>query len=121
MNQRRIEQKNSVFSVRFLFRSTWAAAVLIVPVSLLVARASIPNAVSEALLIGSVLFVFLRFGLLSLIAFMFASQVSNVFPLTAWDKGIGLTGLALLLMMVLYAFHTSLGGQPVFGRASLED
>ena len=30
-------------------------------------------------------------------------------------------GLALLLAFALYAFHTSLGGQPLFGRASLED
>jgi hypothetical protein len=29
--------------------------------------------------------------------------------------------LSLLLAFVLYAFHTSLGGQPMFGHASLED
>jgi hypothetical protein len=29
--------------------------------------------------------------------------------------------LALLLAMALYAFRASLGGQPLFGRASLED
>jgi hypothetical protein len=28
---------------------------------------------------------------------------------------------ALLLSFALNAFHTSLGGQPLFGRASLED
>ena len=41
--------------------------------------------------------------------------------LSAWYSWMGLTGLALLLAFALYAFHTSLGGQPLFGRASLED
>jgi hypothetical protein len=49
----------------------------------------------------------------------------QAFPITtqlsAWYSWIGLTGLALLLVFALYAFHTSLGGQPMFGRASLED
>jgi hypothetical protein len=27
----------------------------------------------------------------------------------------------LLFALAFYAFHTSLGGQPMFGRASLED
>jgi hypothetical protein len=48
-----------------------------------------------------------------------------IFPITtdlsAWYFGIGLTGLVLLLAFALYASHTSLGGQPLFGRASLED
>jgi hypothetical protein len=41
--------------------------------------------------------------------------------LPAWCSGIALAGLALMLALALYAFHTSLGGQPMFGRASLED
>jgi len=41
--------------------------------------------------------------------------------LSAWYSGTGLTGLALLVAFALYAFHTSLGGQPLFGRASLEE
>ena len=41
--------------------------------------------------------------------------------LSARYSWMGLTGLALLLALAPYAFHTSLGGQPLFGRASLED
>ena len=48
----------------------------------------------------------------------------DVLPITpqlsAWYSWIGLTGLALLFAFALYAFHTSLGGQPMFGRATLE-
>jgi serine/threonine protein kinase len=111
-----------IFILRFLFRSTWAAvAVSIVALSLLVAMSSIPDAVAIALIAGAIFFLFLRFGLLSLIAGCFVALVYSAFPLTAWNTGVGLTGLALLLAFALYAFHTSLGGQPIFGRASLED
>ena len=41
--------------------------------------------------------------------------------LSAWYSGIGLGGVLALLAFAFYAFHTSLGGQPMFGRASLED
>jgi serine/threonine-protein kinase len=111
-----------IFILRVLLRSTWAAAaVAIVPLSIMTAMSSITDAVGVPLLLGAVLFVFLRFGLLSLIAFILFTVVSDAFPLTAWDSGIGLMGLALMLALTLYAFHTSLGGQPLFGRASLED
>jgi hypothetical protein len=53
------------------------------------------------------------------------SNVYGGFPITtnlsAWYSGIGLVGLGLMLGLAVYAFHTSLGGQPLFGRASLED
>ena len=71
------------------------------------------------------LFIILRFGLLGLIADHLFYNLLSLFPITtqmsAWYFGIGLTGLVILLAMALYAFHTSLGGQPLFGRASLED
>ena len=111
-----------IFMLRVLFRSTWAAvAVLIVVLSLVTAMSSIPDAISVALLLGSVFFVFLRFGLLSLIALCLFMVVTDTFQPAAWDSTIGLTGLALMFALTLYAFHTSLGGQPLFGRASLED
>jgi serine/threonine protein kinase len=65
-----------------------------------------------------------RFGLLVFLAQLLVLFIMNNFPITfqpAWYAGIGFTGLALLLAFALYAFHTSLGGQPLFGRASLED
>jgi hypothetical protein len=45
------------------------------------------------------------------------------FPVTLrspeWYAGTGFAGLLLLAGMTAYAFHTSLGGRPVFGGASL--
>jgi hypothetical protein len=40
---------------------------------------------------------------------------------SAWYAPYGYAALAMLAAIVLYAFRTSLGGQPLFGRASLED
>jgi len=44
----------------------------------------------------------------------------KLFP-SAWYFGTGITGQFLLLAFALYAFYTSLGGQPLFGRTSLDD
>jgi hypothetical protein len=33
----------------------------------------------------------------------------------------GVAGVLVLLALTTYAFYTSIGGQPLFGRLSLED
>jgi serine/threonine protein kinase len=118
----------TVFILRILLRSTWAVAVvptLLISLIEFVQQWSIIDAITTALTIGALLFIFFRFGLLALIAFVLFLNLASIFPITtqlsAWYSGIGLTGLALLLALALYAFHTSLGGQPLLGRASLED
>ncbi len=77
--------------------------------------------VSDALL----LFVLIRFGLVSAIVCLVVSQIFQFFPMTfdasAWYSGYGFAALAIFAAVVFYALHTSLGGQPMFGRASLED
>jgi hypothetical protein len=69
--------------------------------------------------------VYFRFGLLTLIVELSFSLILMCLPVTtqlsAWYSRIALTGLAYLLALALWAFHSSLGGQPMFGRASLED
>jgi len=84
-----------------------------------------PDLTLQAFVIGAGLFVLFRFGLLALASYLLFTAIFAGFPITlnlsAWYSGIGLAGLALLLGMAVYAFHTSLGGQPLFGRASLED
>jgi hypothetical protein len=81
--------------------------------------------VSCLLIFASILVTLARYGLVACAAqFLFANLLMG-FPITtqlsAWYSGIGLTGLALLLALTFYAFHVSMGGQPLFGRASLED
>jgi hypothetical protein len=120
-----------IFMLRVLLRRTWAAVIasfgllLLMFLLIFISPSPLLSAISLVLFIGACLFVFIRFGLLSLIAIIFFYAIVTNFLITmqfsAWYSGIALTGLALLLAMTLYAFHTSLGGQPLFGRASLED
>jgi hypothetical protein len=69
--------------------------------------------------------IYFRFGFLASAGGFLFVGVLDQFPipsqLSTWYSGIGITGLALLLAFALYAFHASLGGQPLSGRASLED
>jgi len=66
-----------------------------------------------------------RFGLLAFSFCMYTFIIFRTFSITldssAWYAGYGYAALAILAAIVLYAFRTSLGGQPMFGRASLED
>jgi hypothetical protein len=114
-----------LFVLRSLLRSTWAAAVVAI-----LAYAAIAGPGGPVFLILSVLVVFLvlfvlRFGLLALTASLLLFNFLCIFPITTDRSAFyflhGLVGLAIMLAFALYAFHTSLGGQPMFGRASLED
>jgi len=70
-------------------------------------------------------FVLVRFGLLTVTVQYAVYLLLLTFPITpqlsAWYSGIGIAGIVLLLGFAAYAFHTSLGGQPLFGGVSLED
>ena len=67
----------------------------------------------------------MRFGLLSVVANFIFWNILEGFPLTtqasAWYAGISLAGILLRAAIALYAFHTSLGSQPAFGGAVLEE
>jgi uncharacterized membrane protein len=75
--------------------------------------------------VASAALVLLRYGLVAYGGGLLFADVLLGFPITtqvsAWYFGIGLTGLTLLLALALFAFYTSLGGQPMFGRALLEE
>jgi hypothetical protein len=113
---------------RVLFRNTWAAIAVVALLFIAYfafGESSLVSAIPLLLWIPLFLFVWFRLGLLAMAAYLFFYFLLDDFPiatqLSAWYSWFGLTGLALLLAFALYAFHTSLGGQPMFGRASLED
>ena len=117
-----------VFLLRVLLRRDWIAlalALVLWTFNTLPPYVFFPNLLISALLAGASLFVLFRYGLLAITSFWLFGAILVGFPITtnlsAWYSGMGLAGLALLLGLVLYAFHTSLGGQPLFGGASLED
>ncbi len=82
--------------------------------------------VTDLILNGVSVFLIIRLGLLALAScFVFQFCLLENFPLTtqasAWYAGISLAGILLMAAMAFYAFYTSLGGQPIFGSAVLED
>jgi hypothetical protein len=118
-----------LFLLRVLLRSQWAAAVLFILIlsamDALGSESMLLGGIFSALAWGLCLLVLVRFGLLANVTGVWFNVLFLWFPITpqlsAWYSGIGLVGLFLLLGLTVYAFHTSLGGQPLFGRASLED
>ena len=67
----------------------------------------------------------LRYGLLAVVVSFGFGTFLQAFPITTdlstWYAGIGLVGVCLLLGLTVHGFYTSLGGQPLLGRVSLED
>jgi predicted Ser/Thr protein kinase len=93
--------------VETLFGSSWIYGVLAV--------------VGYALSI----FLLMRIGLVAYALALFVVRTLNTNLITldasAWYASYGYASLAILAVIVLYAFRTSLGDQPLFGRASIED
>jgi hypothetical protein len=117
-----------LFLLRVLLRREWvAAALFIVITTAFFSRASDSPLtwIVGALESGVLYFILIRFGLLALTAsYMFANLFYR-FPITpqlsAWYSGIGLAGVVLILAFAAYAFHTSLGGRPMFQTRLLEE
>ena len=118
------------FLVRVLFRSTWAALAAIALFTVILGTGGTGGSFSVAtipplLAVGVGVFLFFRLGFLAMATELIVCYMLLYPPISsqisAWYSWMGLTVLALLLALALYAFHTSLGGQPMFGRASLED
>ena len=118
-----------LFLLRVLLRSEWAAVVLLVLIltagDALGSDSPLLIGIVNAVAYGATVFVLARFGLLAVVVGFVSASMLSWFPITtdlsAWYSGIGLAGVLLLLGLTVYGFHTSLGGQPLFGGASLTD
>jgi serine/threonine-protein kinase len=114
---------------RNLLRKEWLTAVAFVLLGVLAGPASgqfyLESLVSNTIFGVLAVLVLIRFGLLALATNFVFFQVLETFPLTtsgsAWYSGISLVGIAVMAAIAFYAFHTSLGGAPVFGGAVLEE
>jgi hypothetical protein len=119
-----------LFLLRALLRKEWLAAIVCV---LLITFFRPPTAdpftavtvVSILITTSLTVFLFLRFGLLAVIASYFFNDLLGSFPLTtqtsAWYSGLSIAGILLMAAMALYGFYISLGGRPMFGGAVLEE
>jgi serine/threonine-protein kinase len=120
----------TLFLLRALLRKQWLAAIVCV---LLITFFRPPSAdpftavtvVSILITTSLTVFLFLRFGLLAVVASYFFDDILGNFPLTtqmsAWYSGLSFAGILMMAAIAIYAFYTSLGGRPAFGGAVLED
>jgi len=115
-----------LFILRILLRNQKAALAAWVLILALVSALTDIRAFPISLIVsGLYLFVLMRFGLVAIALSSFVDSLLVTFPITleasAWYSGAGYAALAIFAAIVLYAFRASLGGRPIFGRASLED
>lgn len=116
-------------SQRLLCR-TWLAIIAIVALgtffSLRAGGQEHPwlSAFALVVLYVSFLLVLKRFGLLTLIVGLVVQNALLIFPATThlsrWYAAPGLTGLAAIAVLSIYAFYTALGGQRVFSAELFE-
>jgi hypothetical protein len=107
-----------------LLGRVWPATAITVLIfaAVIIAEAGFENAplmlLVVALIITPVLFVFLRFGLISLITVLVVNQVLANSPLTAdltqAHAAVGVWTLLALLAVAAWAFHTSKAGRGMF-------
>ncbi len=116
----------TLFLLRAFLRKEWLAAIVCI---FLITFFRPPSAdpwtavtvVSILITTSLAVFLFLRFGLLAVMASYFFDDILGSFPLTtqmsAWYAGLSIAGILLMAAIAFYAFYTSLGGQPLFGGA----
>jgi serine/threonine-protein kinase len=116
---------SALFLLRILLRSQKAAFVafiLIVSLMGLLGNWAIPAALVTYVLY---LFVIMRFGLVAVVLASFVEALFQTFPIaldtSAWYSGTGYAALAILAVVVLYAFRASLGGRPLITAPNLDD
>jgi hypothetical protein len=113
----------------FFLRRKWMAGVGLWLLFILVNLAQGVPTPSElfftALSAGIIAFVTARFGLLAMITCQFTYFMMNFYPYTsdfsAWYADVTVFALAVVLGLALYAFRTSLAGQPLLRGGFADD
>jgi serine/threonine protein kinase len=100
-----------------LIRLKWLAALA--SVGLMSLGFALPGAtISAVVLCGFIFCCLIRFGLLSTAALLYVNNIGAVFPpptnLSAWYSGVTLIAAASILVLAVYAFHTTLAGRPLW-------
>ncbi len=121
-----------IFALTFLItllrawlRRDWLAAVVAILILALGSLTSSSRSLGVAGLIASSLIVltFMRFGLLALFAALVVNDWLLSLPLTTnfstWYAGTSLFGMIVVIVLAVYVFYISLGGQKVFTRNPL--
>jgi len=119
-----------LFLLRALLRKEWVAAIVCI-LLLTFFRPPTAESLTPVILVttlistGLSVFLMIRFGLLAVVANYVFNNILGSFPLTtqmsAWYSGLSVAGILLMAAVVFFGFYTSLGGQPIFGGAVLEE
>jgi hypothetical protein len=114
------------FFLRALLRNQAIAFCACLLLWSLLLRPSNPWDFAVALVLSAILlFVLMRFGLLAAIFQYLYCAIAVRFPITldasAWYSGAGYAALAILAIVVLYAFRTSIGRHPLIASSRLDE
>jgi len=115
------------FLLRVILRRQWLAALVWIllweGLVLLSSTHPLIDMLMFTPILALILFILMRFGLLPLIAFFFASDLTDT-PITtdwsAWYAGGTILNLVTILALAAYAFHIARAGRPLFKEGFLE-
>jgi hypothetical protein len=111
-----------LLGLKFLFRKDWLAAIAFVAIFAVPRGLLNPHAKIELpalILVYSIAaLIVLRFGLIPLAVAIFTVDMSTGLPLsgdvTAWYMGNSLVALFSVVVIAVWGFYHSLGGQPLW-------
>jgi hypothetical protein len=118
------------FLLRTLLRREWLAAatfvVALTAIATLLSQGSIYVSLPIRLAqYGLMIFILLRYGLLPFIVGQAMLNILLFFPITtdfsAWYAGSTIFGLAFIVVLAAWAFHTALGGRALFKENLLDE
>jgi len=117
------------YALSVLLHRTWLAGLVVALHFAVILMAetddALVGAAVGAALGGMLVLVLARFGLLALVFLFFTwsvlLRVTQTLDWSMWYAGRSTAVLLLFALVLVTAFHASLGGKPIFGRSILED
>ena len=115
-----------LFFIRTLLRNQTAALIVTAIIIVFASGGSLDIWILLRLLIGATIYliVLMRFGFVAqLFSYFSFTMLKGITTLDAstWYSDAGFFSLAIFAVIVLYTFHTSLGGRPLFGTPRLDE
>jgi len=105
-----------LFVLRVVLRKQWLATVAFVVLTTLIISGPGSNWIDrpfQAAYAALFAFILLRFGLLALMVMIAVGNILGNVPWTAEPSALNLVTLAMVALMAVYGFRTSLAGRPI--------
>lgn len=112
----------ALFLLRLILKKQWLAAAVLIGFVIMSSAATSVNPLVGGflgmLVGGTLVFLFLRFGLVAAIAFTIFNNISNYVPITSdlsrWYATSSVMVLVLAAALAVFGFRTALAGKPAF-------